>query len=192
MRQINLIKNRKIVDFLIGLTLILIGVIFRIIPHQPNFTPIVTIALFGGFYFSKKISFLIVVLTMLISDLIIGFYEPLLMIFVYGSFLLCSLLGIWLKKHEKLHQIIGASTTGSLLFFVLTNFAVWAFTPWYTKTFDGLIRCYIMALPFFKNAILGDLFFTSALFGVYEIIKIGSAEKMKIVSIVSLRNFFKK
>ena len=148
---------------------ILIGALVRLLPHPYNFTPIAAIALFGGVYLNKKYAFLIPVLAMLISDYFIGFYSLKLMAAVYGSFVLIGLIGLWLKKHKNYHTVIGASLLSSVLFFIITNFAVWVFTPWYDKTFSGLIYCYFLALPFFRNTLLGDLFYVSAFFGVYEL-----------------------
>lgn len=159
-------KNFK---FIIALFFILVGVSLRLIPHAPNFTPIATIALFAGVYFSKKIALLLPVLAMLISDLFIGFYDFKLMAAVYGSFILCTIMGFWLKKHKKWNTIAGAALLSSAFFFVITNFAVWAFSSWYAKSFSGLIQCYIMALPFLKNTLLGDLFYTAVFFGAYEL-----------------------
>jgi hypothetical protein len=122
---------------------------------------------------------------MLISDIFIGFYEPLLMISVYGSFVLCGLIGLWLKKRKKWYTVTGGSVLGSVLFFIITNFAVWAFTPWYEKTLAGLIQCYTMALPFFRNTLLGDLFYVGVFFGVYELVRMWICKKyqLKIFSV---------
>ena len=162
-------KNGKILEFIIALFFILIGVSLRIIPHAPNFTPIAAIALFGGVYFSKKIALFLPVLAMLISDVFIGFYDLKIMAAVYGSFILCTILGFWLKKRKKWQTVAGAAILSSVLFFLITNFAVWAFSPWYAKTFSGIIQSYIMALPFFRNTLLGDLFYVGAFFGAYEL-----------------------
>jgi hypothetical protein len=162
----------KISDVIIAIILILIGASLRLIPHLPNFTPIVAIAIFAGVYLNKKIAFLVPFLAMVISDIFIGYYEPSLMGFVYGSFFICVLLGFYLKNHKKWYLLLGGSVMASLIFFFLTNFAVWAFTPWYGKNLIGLIQCYILALPFFKNTLAGDLFYAFVFFGAYEVIKI--------------------
>ena len=182
----NSIKNVKILELLIVLILISFGVLSRFFPHPPNFTPIISIALFGGAYFSKKIAFMLPMTIMVISDIFIGYYETNLMIIVYGSFLLCVILGFWIKKHKKWHTIFGSSILGALIFFFLTNFAVWTFTPWYAKTFYGLIQCYLMALPFFKNTLLGSLFYSVIFFGAYELIGVLIRKKLTMSKINSL------
>lgn len=175
-------KNKigKILEFTIATFLIFIGVIFRFLPHLPNFTPIATIALFSGVYLSRKIALFLPTIAMLISDFFIGFYSPLLMAFVYLSFLISVFLGFSLKNNKKWYTVLEYSLLGSIIFYLLTNFAVWAFTNWYPRNFVGLIQCYFMALPFFKNTLFGNLFYTSLLFGVYEAIRIWLRKKFRI------------
>jgi hypothetical protein len=120
---------------------------------------------------------------MIISDIFIGYYQFSLMAVVYGSFLLCVLLGFWLKKNKKWYTIGGSAILGAVLFFLITNFAVWALTPWYQKTFFGLFQCYLMALPFFKNTLLGDLFYVTLFFGAYETVKVWIRKRFKIIEI---------
>jgi hypothetical protein len=160
-----LIKKENFLELGVCLIFILIGIGLRLLPHSPNFTPVAAIALFGGVYLSKKIALSLPIVIMFISDIFIGAYEPKLMIFVYGSFVLCVALGFWLKKYNKLTVALGGSVLSALMFFFLTNFAVWAFTPWYAKTFSGIIQCYLMALPFLKNTLLGNFFYVTVFFG---------------------------
>lgn len=177
-----LFNGAKILEFLIAVVFVLMGVVFRIIPHAPNFTPIAAIALFGAVYLPRKTAFVLPIAAMLISDMFIGFYEPQIMVIVYGSFILTGFLGLWLKNHKRPQTLFFCSLFSSLTFFILTNFAVFAFTPWYPKTFLGLAQCYSMALPFFRNTLLGDLFYTSVFFGAYELVKILVAKKFTVVS----------
>ncbi len=181
MSKLILSVKGKILEFSIALVLILIGVGLRLLSHPPNFTPIAAIALFGGVYFSRKTAFILPLAAMVVSDVFIGHYEPLLMVAVYGSFLLCVVLGFWLKKHKKWQTIGLAAISCSVLFFIITNFAVWAFTPWYMKTLPGLIQCYLMALPFFRNSLLGDLFYVTLFFGFYELAEVWVRKRFSIV-----------
>ena len=173
-------KKGKILEISMGVIFILIGVVLRLIPHPPNFAPIGALALFGGVYLSRKMALGLPIVAMVISDLFIGYYTPELMAAVYGSFILCVLLGFWLKNHKKWYTVLGSSLLASVIFFFVTNFAVWAFTPWYAKTFSGIIQCFFMALPFFKNTLLGDLFYVSIFFGVYKIIEVWIRKKFTI------------
>ena len=179
-----LTKEKILQIIIIVVVFILIGVSSRLLPHFPNFTPISAIALFGGVYFSRKIAFLLPLIIMVISDIFIGYYEVGLMISVYGSFFICVLLGLWLKNHKKWYTVLGSSVFASLIFFFITNFAVWIFTPWYAKTIFGLIQCYLMALPFFRNALLGDLFYVIIFFGTYETVEVWIRRKFKVTKAI--------
>ena len=150
---------------------ILAGVILRILPHLPNFAPIAAMALFGGVYLNKKYALLIPLIAIFLGDIFIGFYDPWIMFSVYGSFALIGLLGLWLKKHKSLSNIIGASLFSSILFFLITNFAVWAVPhSFYPHSLQGLMQSYIMGLPFFRNTLMGDFFYVGAMFGLYELV----------------------
>jgi len=161
--------NTQNISFLI---LVILGAVFRLLPHPWNFTPIAAITLFSGVYLGKKYAFFAPILAMFFSDIFLGFYEWKLMLAVYGSFALIFLIGLAIKKHKSLKTILAGSLTASVLFFLITNFVVWQFTPWYPKTLSGLIQCFILALPFFRNTLFGDLFYTIVLFGTYELVLI--------------------
>ena len=144
--------------------IILIGALMRLMPHWPNFTPIAAMALFGGAYIQKKhLAFLIPLAALLISDLFLGFHKW--MIAVYLSFALVVMLGMWLKSRVKVGSVLLATVASSLLFFIITNFAVWIGSPFYPQNAAGLIECYTLAVPFLNNGILGDLFFSTVFFG---------------------------
>jgi hypothetical protein len=182
-------KKVKILKLAIAIAFILIGASLRLLPHPPNFAPIAAIALFGGVYLSKKIAFVLPVAAMVISDIFIGYYDFRLMALVYGTFLLTVVLGFWLKKHKKWQTILASSLLSAFLFFLITNFAVWVFSFWYPKTFPGLLQCYLMGLPFFRNTLLGNLFYTTVFFGAYELVGVWIKRKFGLVekSVVSIK-----
>jgi len=151
-------------------TFVLIGAVARVIPHVPNFAPIGAMALFGGAYMSKKQALILPILAMIFSDFIIGFDSLPMRLAVYGSFLLIVLAGMFLKNRVNIKNTILFSLTSSILFFVITNFAVWAFGGLYPHTFTGLTECYFLAIPFFRNTLFGDLFYIGAFFGGYNLI----------------------
>jgi len=159
-------KN-TIINLITPLSIILFAVLLRILPHPANFAPIGALALFGGVYLSKKYALVLPLLVMLISDFFIGFHNT--MIFVYISFLLTGLIGMWVRKNKDVKNIFLASIFSSILFFIVTNFGVWAM-GWYPKTLSGLIETYVLAIPFFRNTALGDLFYTGVFFGSFEVI----------------------
>lgn len=158
----------KISTLINPLIIIGIAVILRLLPHPPNFAPIAAMALFGGVYLNKKYALIAPLIAMFISDIFLGFHASMLM--VYGSFLLTGLIGLWLKKHKQVYTIVGASLISSFIFFFLTNFNYWYATPLYPKTTSGLFEAYFYALPFFRNTVLGDLFYTGVFFGGYELV----------------------
>lgn len=142
----------------------------RLLPHAPNFAPIGALAIMAGTYLPKRYALFLPLVVMLAADYFIGFYNIKVMLAVYLSFLLYSLLGSFFGKDRKIEKLTGGTFLGSILFFIITNFAVWAFTPMYPKDFSGLILSYTLALPFFKNTLLGDLFYTATFFAVYEFV----------------------
>jgi hypothetical protein len=152
-------------------TFVLMGATTRILPHAPNFAPIGAMALFGGVYMSKKQALILPILAMILSDFVIGFDSAPMRLSVYGSFLLVVLLGILLKNRLNTKNTIIFSLMASILFFVITNFSVWAFGSLYPKTVGGLAQSYILAIPFFRNTIFGDLFYNGVFFGGYEFVK---------------------
>ncbi len=145
--------------------MIFAGAMMRLIPHWPNFTPIAAIALFGGTFLKRKdLAFLVPVVAMLLSDLIIGFHSTMLP--VYMSFIAIVGFGLILQKKLTFVNTVSASLGASILFFLVTNFASWTsgLMP-YPMNAAGLAEAYIAGLPFLFNGILGDLFYTSVLFG---------------------------
>ncbi len=157
--------NLKLAAFLI----IFIGILGRLIPHAPNMAPIAALALFGGAYLPKKFAFFPLI-ALFISDYFIGFYGT-SMIYVYLSFGLVGLIGIWLKEHKSMKNIFGATLITSTIFYLITNFGVWVDPQSsYSKDFIGLMQSYYYAIPFFRNTILGDLSYTALFFGSYEFI----------------------
>ncbi len=150
--------------------MIISGVVARLLPHAPNFTPIAAIALFGGVYLNKKYALILPLVAMFIADLFIGFHET--MFAVYGAFLLTGCIGLWLRNHKSFKNVLAASLGSSILFFLITNFGFWLTYSLYPKTFAGQIEAYTMALPFFRNTLAGDLFFVGVFFGSYELVKL--------------------
>ncbi|QQG42259.1 MAG: hypothetical protein HYV90_00685 [Candidatus Woesebacteria bacterium] len=153
------------------ITFILIGAVARIIPHVPNFAPIGAMALFGGAYMNKKQAFLLPVLAMILSDFIVGFDSLPMRLTVYGTFLMMVVVGIWLKKNLSLKNVFISSLFASVLFFMTTNFSVWIFGSMYPHNIGGLGESYFFAIPFFRNTLLGDLFYSGAFFGGYELVR---------------------
>jgi hypothetical protein len=152
---------------MLALSLIVIGILLRLAPHAPNFSPVAAIALFGGAYLNKRRALAIPLFLMIISDFLIGFHN--VVIFTWGSFILITLLGFWIKKQKNIFRIISMSLVSSFVFYIVSNFGVWLM-GWYPHNLKGLISCYIMALPFLRNFTLATLFYAAVFFGIYELV----------------------
>ena len=147
--------------------LAIVSLLMRLVPHPANFVPIAALALLAGTYLRRRWAVLLPVAVMAISDLFIGLHSVIL--FTWGSFLLVGMLGWWIRREKNIWRVTGGTLAGSVIFYLVTNFAVWAFTPLYAKTFAGLVQSYYMAIPFFRNTVLGDVFYAAVFFGTYEI-----------------------
>jgi len=136
----------------------------RLLPHPPNFTAVGAIALFAGAHFSRKIWALAVPLAaMLVSDAVLGFSSSLPV--VYATFAMIVGLGLLLRERKmRVLPVAGAAVAAATLFYLTTNFAVWAMSGMYPKTPAGLVACYVAAIPFFGPTLAGDLSYTAVLF----------------------------
>lgn len=164
----------------LALALLLLATLSRLVPFLPdNFSPLGAISLFGAAYFSRRPGLLLLPFAALfLSDLFINnviykqFFNGFTFItswWIYAAFALVMLVGyLLLKARVTPGRVLTASVSGSLVFFFVTNFSTWAETTLYPKTAAGLAACYAAGLPFLTNTMLGDLFFCTVLFGVYE------------------------
>jgi uncharacterized membrane protein len=160
-------SKQSLIATAIGVAFIGIAVLSRILPHPFNFTPLTAIALFGGVYFSKRLAFVVPMAALLISDSILGFHST--MPWVYGSFLAAGLIGYALRGRKSVLSVSAGTLASSILFFVVTNFGVWASGSMYMHSWAGLLECYTAAIPFFRNSFAGDVVFVAAMFGLYEV-----------------------
>lgn len=148
--------------------LILLGLISRLIPHPPNFTALNAIALFGiSSLGSLRTSLFTVFSTMLLSNLVFGFHSSIL--FVYLSFGLIVLLGYGLKSKKSLLRTTILLGVSSVLFFIVTNFGVWLVSSMYPKTVEGLGLCYLAAIPFLANNLMGSFLYGGILFSLFAL-----------------------
>lgn len=163
----------------LSIALIFLAALTRLLPHPDNFTPIGAMALFGAASLNRQVLALAVpFLALFMSDLILNnvvyrqYYPEFTLItswWIYAAFALVMLLG-WLLLRRKATplRILSASLLASLAFFLVTNFSVWLESGMYPKTPAGLLTCYTAGLPFLKNTVLGDLFFSAVLFGIHQ------------------------
>jgi hypothetical protein len=150
--------------------IIVIAAIMRLIPHPPNFTPIIAMGLFSAYCINNRsLAILLPIMAMFISDLFLG--SHLTIYWVYGSLIIITILGMLLIKKIDIKSFLISSLSASSVFFLVTNFGVWFTSSYYPKTIEGLLACYTMALPFFGNTLLGTVFYMGLLFVIYELLR---------------------
>jgi len=152
-----------------GLGLIILLALSRLIPHPPNFTPILGMAVFSGAIINKKIvAYLVPLAAMLLSDLYLGFHSG--MPIIYFTLVICVLIGTFIESRVTILNSILGITAGVLVFYLITNFTVWYGSGMYENSFSGLITCYIMGLPFLQNTFISSLIYGMGAFLIYEVI----------------------
>ncbi|MDA0779649.1 MAG: hypothetical protein O2810_02210 [Bacteroidetes bacterium] len=150
------------------ISFVLVAVLMRLLPHPPNVAPITAVALFAGTFFDKKHwAVLMPLLAMIMTDIFLGF--SMITPVVYLSFLAITAVGIRFKKMN-----ISTILLSSLVFFVLSNLGVWVL--YYPLTAEGLTTCFTLAIPFFINSMLGDIFFSALLLFGYRF----AAQRMQL------------
>jgi hypothetical protein len=150
------------------LSAIVVAAALRLAPHPPNFTPIGAMALFSGAYLGRKaLAFAAPLGALLLSDLVLGFYHG--QTTVYFAVALIVMIGMAGLTRRSALRIGAAALLSSILFFVVTNLGMWAFSGIYPRTSVGLEACFIAAIPFFQNTIAGDLFYATLLFGGFRV-----------------------
>ena len=161
----NLLISLKKEIFPIGLILIL--ALSRLMPHPDNFTPIIALAIMSSYFFRNiNFSYAIMLFSMLLADFFIGFYSH--MLFVYSSLFLIVLIFFKISKKINYKNLFIFSFFGSVIFFIISNFGVWLVGNLYERNINGLIECYFMAIPFFKNTITSTLIFSYSSLIIYK------------------------
>lgn len=152
-------------------TLIIVGIFSRLIPHAPNWTAVASMALLAGAVMRPLWkAYLIPVSIMFLSDLVIGFHSG--AVTIYLIFLMIVGVGqILLAQKRNVARVFAASSIASLLFFFLTNLAVWYQSGMYPRNGEGLALCFEMALPFWSNQFFGDLTYSLVAFALWKVME---------------------
>ena len=152
-------------DRLLALTLVILAAAAsRLLPHPENVAPIAAIALFGGAKFERKsLAFFVPFAALLLSDAVLGFYAGIWA--VYLAFAVLTCIGFALRGRESFSSVITASLLSSAVFFLITNCNAIVPHSNFPQTMDGLKMGYEAGIPFFRNTLLGDLFYNAVLFG---------------------------
>jgi len=149
--------NKNLKNYFLPIFLIIVLSFSRLIPHPWNFTPVLAMGIFSGFYFKNFIlSSFIVVFSMFVGDLFLGFHST--MFFTYTSLIIAVVLGLLIKKF-KFTEILFYGVASSVCFFLVTNFGAWLTLEMYEKSFAGLLQSYILAIPFFHNTLISTLLY---------------------------------
>ncbi len=134
-----------------------------------NFTPVESIALFGGAYFAdRRLAFIVPLAAMFLSDLIIGLHSMIPV--VYTCIALTVALGFALRTRVNASRVLLFSLSSAIAFFVVTNFFVWLTSGMYSLSTYGLAACFVAAIPFFKWTLAGTLVWSAILFGGFELL----------------------
>lgn len=152
-------------------TIVLAVSLCRIVPHPPNFTPALAVALFAGAHFTdRRLAVIVPLVAMLVADMFLGLHVTLP--FVYAALLLLVMLGRMLRPRRTVTNIAATAVAGSVVFFLLTNFGVWLTLPAvYPHTPVGLLAAYAAAIPFYQNTLLSTTLFTALLFGGFQLLE---------------------
>lgn len=148
-----------------ALLLVGIAILYRVFPHPVNVAPVAAVAIFAGAVLPARLAFTVPLLAMMASDIFIGPHG--LFWLTWSAFALTVFLGLWVRGSLRPARIAVASVAGSTFYFVVTNLGVFFFQNMYARTWAGLAECFAMALPFYRNSLIGDLIFSAALFGAY-------------------------
>ena len=151
---------------MLAVVILTLAVLSRFIDHAPNFTPTIALALFGGVYLPKKYTIVVPFLFMFLSDLYLGFHDT--MFYTWGSVVLISMLGVWMRKYNKFSNFLFAGVGSAIVFFVITNLGAWP--TLYPMTWQGLSECFVAAIPFFRNTFVSTVVYSTVLYGTYEIV----------------------
>ncbi|HUC87748.1 MAG TPA: DUF6580 family putative transport protein [Candidatus Binatia bacterium] len=157
----------KYSSIVIALSLIAIGITLRLLPHPANFAPITAISIFGGSVLPKRLSIWVPLGTMVVSDAFIGFYA--LMPLIWACYLVIALASRRWLRPASLYKGAVLTVASSVFFYIVTNFGVWVTSGMYAHTWAGIVSCYALALPFFRNTALSDAIYTAVFFGVYAL-----------------------
>ena len=158
---------KKYQFYLLPILLIFVLSFSRLIPHPSNFTPIIATGIFAGFYFKQfYLSLFIVIFSMFIGDLFLGFHST--MFFTYISLSAAVVVGFFIKD-LKFNKILYSGLSSSIIFYIITNFGVWFSTALYEKSLTGLMQSYIMAIPFFHNTLISTLIYLAVFKLVFDL-----------------------
>jgi hypothetical protein len=162
-------------DAAVWTTLVAFGVLGRWLQPEWNATPIAAVALFAGYFFAGRMRWALstpIAVLVISHQLMPAYASWAVMAVVFAAFILPVLLGNMLSRKMSAGRFAAATLMPSLVFYIATNFAVWAFqgsTMGYTMDAAGLVSCYLHALPFYRWMLCSDLIYVAVVFGCYAL-----------------------
>lgn len=151
---------------LFGLMFVVAAVVARIMPHSANMTPLFAVALFTAAVFPVSWAPLIPMLALVLSDAYLGFHGGIW--YTWTGMFVFVILGYSLRRNINAWNVVIHTLIGSIMFYLWTNFGVWVQSGMYPHTVAGLTASYVLALPFLRNSVIGDLAFSGVMFSAYE------------------------
>ena len=159
--------KKNINNFVLPIVIILSLSLTRLIPHPWNFTPLLAVGIFSGFYFKQfYLGLFVVIVSMFVGDLFLGFHST--MFFTYISLAIAVALGLLIKR-LKFTEILFSGLASSVCFFIITNFGAWLTLAMYEKNFSGLLQSYAMAIPFFHNTLISTFLYLIVLKLIFDL-----------------------
>ncbi len=166
-------KSNTLPRFVLATLLVALGVVVRVVPHPWNFAPVGAISLFAGAVFDRRRYAIVVpLLAMFVGDSLLewvtgeGYHT--LMPVIYATYALIATVGMLIREHRRSIVVVGlGAIASSTIFFAISNFAVWMRSAIYPHTGQGLLSCYVAAIPFYGNTLASDLLFSALLFGTF-------------------------
>lgn len=156
--------------FVLAICLILMGVASRLSAHAWNFTIMGGLSILCGALFARKwVSIVVIFTSLFVSDFVIGFHPQ--MPAVYLGFAVMVFIGALFQAKPSRLAVTSGAALGSFLFFIISNFFVWFEGSLYPQAWSGLVECYTMAIPFYRNQLVADLLSTFVLFEIAKAMK---------------------
>jgi hypothetical protein len=162
------------------LLLILTVVVLRLVPHLPNFSPLCAIALFGAAHFRERWQAYVLPLSaIIVSDVLVNnilyaqYFSGFTIFYAgcwwqYAAYAVIVLAAtVWFQQRIGALTMLGGALGASLIFFLVSNFGVWAGSTIYAQNATGLVACYAAGLPFLQTSVVGDVLYSGVLFGVF-------------------------
>jgi hypothetical protein len=157
-------KRKPLITLIAIVLAIAVATIGRLIPHWPNATPLASIAILSGFLFTKRAGLLVVIVSLLISDTVLGLMDSYAVfgswsLFTYSGFIFVTVFAPSLITSAAKQKLAFYALFASIGYWVWSNLGTWLMSGLYPHSLSGLMSCYALALPFLCNSMIGTLIY---------------------------------